>query len=396
MFNLALQFAWLSVMAMGLVWLAYRLVLMHDRRHTLHRFVLLGSTALPFVLLGLKSLVGNSVGELLPVVELPAILIDGGNAPAATAFSLGWLWMALGGVAALRLVLVLARVGHTLLLVRRHARTRAEGVVWVHAPAQVQVASFFRWVFWREDASLTSEMRAQLRAHELCHVRQGHSWDILWLEILLAVGWFNPFLWLIRREVRTIHEYLADQAALQAGGREAYHRLMLHGFAPGLVPALSHPFLSSTLKKRLTMMKKMQQPLGSAMRYALLLPLLALVLGLGMVQAQTASPAKSTPENASPQYDNDPQVLNMNEVYGMMQYPEKAKEAQIEGKVFAQVTFGVDGQYLEHKILKTPHEVLTAEVERVLPNLKGNAVTHNGKPSKYVVTIPFQFRIAGK
>lgn len=391
MINLLLTYAWLSIMAMGLVWIAYRAVLMHDRRHTLHRFVLLGSTALPFLLLGLKSALGSSVEGLLPAIELPAVLISAEGSPAAQAFSWAWLWLVLGGIAALRLALVLARVVHTLALVRRHARTRADGVVWVHAPAQVQVASFFRWVFWREDATLTPEMRAQLRAHELCHVRQGHSWDILWLEILLAVGWFNPFLWLIRREVRTIHEYLADQAALQAGGREAYHRLMLHGFAPGLVPALSHPFLSSTLKKRLTMMKKMQQPMGSALRYALLLPLLALVLGLGMVQAQTAAAPKS--ETAAPEYDNDPMVLNMPEVYGMIKYPEQAKEEEIQGKVFVQVTFGEKGEYVQHEIKKSAHPLFTQEVERVVPKLKGNAVTSKGKPVKYVVTIPFMFAL---
>jgi TonB family protein len=130
------------------------------------------------------------------------------------------------------------------------------------------------------------------------------------------------------------------------------------------------------------------------LRYALLLPLLALVFGLGMVQAQTAPDKKQ--ENTILDYDNQLEVLNMQEVQAMVQYPAPALEAEIEGKVFVEVVFGQKGEYVRHEIKKSPDPVLSREIERVVPNLKGRPVTSHGKPVSYAVTIPFMFALGRK
>ncbi len=92
--------------------------------------------------------------------------------------------------------------------------------------------------------------------HEREHIRQGHTWDILLLDILLIFQWFNPFIWLLKRAVRENHEYLVDRAVLRSGITPAeYKNLLLSGFAGTQVYA-AHHFNYSLLKNRFKMMTK--------------------------------------------------------------------------------------------------------------------------------------------
>ena len=68
-------------------------------------------------------------------------------------------------------------------------------------------------VFWDETLPLSAREANQVLRHELAHVRQGHTYDHLLLEVLRAVLWFNPFVHLCGRALALTHEFLADEAA---------------------------------------------------------------------------------------------------------------------------------------------------------------------------------------
>src|SRR4029077_490104 len=87
--------------------------------------------------------------------------------------------------------------------------------------------SFFKQVFWNRQIDLQSHEGQQIFRHELYHVRQKHSFDILLIEIITIIFWFNPFFYLIKKEIKAIHEFLADQYAASASNRYSYAELLV-------------------------------------------------------------------------------------------------------------------------------------------------------------------------
>lgn len=115
--------------------------------------------------------------------------------------------------------------------------------------------SFLRYLFVPEEYTRIPGYDRMVY-HEREHIRQGHTWDILLLDILLIFQWFNPFIWLLKRAVRENHEYLVDRAVLRSGITPAeYKNLLLSGFAGNQVYA-AHHFNYSLLKNRFKMMTK--------------------------------------------------------------------------------------------------------------------------------------------
>ena len=139
--------------------------------------------------------------------------------------------------------------------------------------------SFFRSIFWDRQQDMESETGVQMLRHEIFHVRHRHSTDLLIMEILNLVYWFNPFLHLIRRELRVIHEYGADEYASSGNDRLAYACLLLQK-ASGKHSPVTHPFFKNLIKRRIAMMTKSTNPGKSLFTRMMIIPLLILTIGL--------------------------------------------------------------------------------------------------------------------
>jgi TonB family protein len=113
--------------------------------------------------------------------------------------------------------------------------------------------SFFHSIFWDRKTAISSEQGQQILRHELFHVREKHSADILLMEILCCIAWFNPFFHLIKKEARAIHEFLADEYAASTSNRYDYAELLLLHAIKQNSPALTHPFFHNQIKRRITM-----------------------------------------------------------------------------------------------------------------------------------------------
>src|SRR5688500_2990935 len=87
--------------------------------------------------------------------------------------------------------------------------------------------SFFKWIFWNHKISTDSPEGKQVLQHELHHVREKHSLDLIIVECLIAIFWFNPFFYLVKKELKAIHEFLADKAAANDIGNDEYAELLL-------------------------------------------------------------------------------------------------------------------------------------------------------------------------
>lgn len=98
----------------------------------------------------------------------------------------------------------------------------------------------------------------KMLAHEMEHVRQGHSYDILMLEIITVFQWCNPFFWLLKRVLKENHEYLADQAVLRHEADPSFYKQVLLTRFIGPQMRMTHNFNYSLIKKRMKMMSKIR------------------------------------------------------------------------------------------------------------------------------------------
>ncbi len=145
--------------------------------------------------------------------------------------------------------------------------------------------SYFKNLFWKNTIIINSDIGKQILKHEMVHIEQKHSYDKIFIEIITAVFWFNPFFHIIKKEISLIHEYLADKKAIKQSDTKAFAQMLLAShFSVNELPATS-PFLSSNLKKRLKMLQKPQTKFGYVRRI-FALPVLFTVAFAYMVNAK--------------------------------------------------------------------------------------------------------------
>lgn len=162
--------------------------------------------------------------------------------------------------------------------------------------------SFFHWIFLNPEDYSDME-KEEIVTHEKTHVQQWHSVDMLFGEILCILCWFNPFAWLLRREIRQNLEFLADKKVVKSGYNQKnyqYHLLRLsHQSAAA---QFTNNFNVSQLKKRIIMMNKKRTSRIGLLKYALLLPVtVGLILvsnrqTLAEVMSKTSVPEVKTGE----------------------------------------------------------------------------------------------------
>ena len=140
--------------------------------------------------------------------------------------------------------------------------------------------SFFRQIFWNRYIPTDTPEGQQIFRHELYHVRQRHSFDILFMELCCCLAWFNPFFRRIKKELRTIHEFLADEYALREEDRLDYAELLIQHALRQRNGGLVHPFSHFEIKRRILMITRSGQlPHGGLRNRVLVIPVLLLLVG---------------------------------------------------------------------------------------------------------------------
>lgn len=145
--------------------------------------------------------------------------------------------------------------------------------------------SFFKNLFWKQSIEVNSPVGQQILKHEMVHIEQKHSWDKLLIQTVKSVFWFNPVFYFINKEINLIHEYLADNKAVKKSDTKAFAQMLLESHFSGSVLPVTSPFLSSNLKKRLTMITKNKTKYSYA-RKLFALPILFFMVFAYMVNAK--------------------------------------------------------------------------------------------------------------
>ena len=267
-------------------YLFYRFLLKQETFHRLNRIVLVGTAVLSF-LLPLCIITIRKPVEMEPQVTAPSIGMAPELAPVVEKTATWWP-LALAVLFWAGVAFVLVRVAVSVLSIIKLVRAgetvgEEEGCKIVVTDRDVVPFSWMRYIVlsrkdWEGDC-------ASILAHEKAHVAYGHSVELLLVDVLSALQWFNPAVWMLRADLQELHEYEADDAVLRSGADLREYQYLLIRKAVGKSGySVANSFNHSILKNRITMMSKSKSPLRRRLRVLYLLPLVCLGLGL---QAKT-------------------------------------------------------------------------------------------------------------
>ncbi len=272
-----------SAGVLAVFYLFYKVLLSRETFHRFNRAVLLLSVALAAVLPLCRITFYREVEMVLPDVsdtplQLPVTAAqEGAFDVEARIGAVGWIYLC--GVAGY-LLYGLVSAGAIVRLLRegRTFRFGRHGVRLVLHKRKEAPFSWIRWIVLSEHDFGTAAR--PIVTHESAHLRSGHSWDLIAADLLGAVQWFNPAMWLVRAELRALHEYEADAAVLRSGADAREYQLLLIKKAVGARwCSVANSFNHSKLKNRITMMLRKKSSARTALRALYLVPLTGFALG---------------------------------------------------------------------------------------------------------------------
>ena len=258
----------------------YRLLLSKETFHRVNRVVLLSTALLSFILpLCVITTHQTVVLDAVPMVSVGNVQMEMATdeQPAQWQYVIPLLYI-IGVVVVLSHTLL--SVWRVLMLVRRSERIpQADGTTLCVVPDEVPPFSFCSFIVMNRNDYNTGD--SAILAHERGHIRQHHSCDVLLVDLLTALQWFNPAMWMLRADLRAIHEYEADGAVLSQGiNARQYQYLLITKAASIGGYSIANGISHSTLKNRITMMLQKKSPRSRFMKLLALVPIVGIALAL--------------------------------------------------------------------------------------------------------------------
>jgi TonB family protein len=430
----------------------YRLFLSRQRRFALNRIYLLGGLA---IALALPLLRWEVVPPTLPdpgfIHTLPEVMMGSVEVQAPAAAPTWSTLEIAGGIYLLgvfvALTALMLRNLQVMRLILKGKRTRHPGYTLVESAHAMGPASYFKFIFWNKDHGMDEQGAKVALAHELCHSRQLHTLDLLAMELMKAFCWINPAIYLLRRDLRQTHEFLADEAAMQVAGIDGIKQLLLARQLGNNPMQAVHSFYSN-VKTRLMILSATSQR-KTLVQYLMVLPLAALMTACTSLGHRSESPAGEeramaaakpasdktyffdvedmldraqlpnvaqgprdkglvclgempevmnldTPtvdQRKAPEGGELPEVLNLDKIAKLVGYPQEAKDEKITGKVVVKVLVDATGHVARHQYLDESHPLLRNAVEAHVEELLFKPGKTNGKYAEWWVIVPFNFGV---
>lgn len=280
-----------SSVCLAVFYLFYRLLLARETFHRFNRFALLGilllSCLLPWVEVSVRQ--ETEVHQTMLTLEQLLMMADAMNATetgiTAEAATVTWIQVALlvylAGIVffAFRNACSLVRLLMLLKAGRRedignYLQGRKERVTLIVHNRDISPFSWMGYiVISRKDLE---ENGREILIHELAHIHNRHSWDLLVTDVCIFFQWFNPASWLLKQELQNIHEFEADETVIKEGVDAKQYQLLLIKKAVGTrLYSMANSFNHSKLKKRITMMYQSKSKASGRLRALALVPAFA-------------------------------------------------------------------------------------------------------------------------
>ena len=203
-----------------------------------------------------------------------------------------------------------------IVLIKRHRPVKKGKYYYIETQADVAPFSFFKWIIYNPDQFQIAELE-HIIAHEKVHAMQFHSVDVILNQMLCIVFWFNPFIWLYKKDLQQNLEFIADQNAQRISDCEkSYQLVLLKSSVPEHEYILSNNFYNSLIKKRIIMLHKSKSNKLNALKYILILPVIALFLM--SFNTKEILVAKEIPRTENNLIDNGSPSKDLNKVYDIL------------------------------------------------------------------------------
>ncbi|WP_455601480.1 TonB family protein [Bacteroides rodentium] len=445
-----------SSVCLAIFYLFYRLLLARETFHRFNRFSLLGilllSCLLPLVEVSVKQ--ETEVHQTMLTLEQLLMMADAVNATEAgaraEATTVTWIQVALlvylAGIVffAFRNVCSLVRL---LMLLKSGKKEdigsylpgRKERVTLIVHNRDIAPFSWMGYiVISRKDLE---ENGREILIHELAHIHNRHSWDLLVADVCIFFQWFNPASWLLKQELQNIHEFEADETVIKEGVDAKQYQLLLIKKAVGTrLYSMANSFNHSKLKKRITMMLKEKSSPWARLKYLYVLPVAAIAVTAfarpevsdkveeissvkvndlaAIVETKvtesvgdTTKPAdvkyvptevrkqlKGTPVfevvEEMPEFPGGGMSALMSYLKDNMRYPASAKEKGTQGRVTVQFVVDKDGSVKEPKVIRSVDKDMDAEAIRLIKAMpKWEPGKQKGQPVAVKFTVPVVFKL---
>lgn len=446
--------------------LLYSLFYFFLKKETFHRFnrlcllfTLLASLVLPFVHITLShpSPVNQAViASTTYVTTLPTIVVT----PETKAPLITWNDVLAGiywiGLCMMLLYLVL-QIIQTYLLIKgglRHTDKFGNTVI-LKDDVKSPFSIFHYIVMSVEDYE---KHRQNILTHEQEHIRMCHSYDLLLLEVVKVLQWFNPFVWFLENDLKALHEYQADEAVISQGiDAKQYQQLLVVKAVGNRLQPFANNLRRGSLKKRITMMYQKKSNRWMMLKALFILPVTCFAIyafatpeasvlppqvkktvatqqkkaTLTPQKKVTPTPQKSatpTPQKKtattsqqkvttvvgegipSGEIKPDDHIYDIVEVNAQfpggegamykwladhVKYPKEAIENNIQGRVMVNFTVEKDGEITDIKVMRSPDPLLTEEAERMVKAMpKWNPAKNKGEIVRSTFNLPINFRLS--
>ena len=407
-----------SALTLALLYTCIMPLLEKETFHRLNRIIVLGCLLLSFIipLIHFTGGTNQTIDMVRQAVQLPEILIDG-NANKLSVWSLTDILICIYtlGVVAMLSLTAIQTMSLMLRLRRCEHITDNKGNVIVLTDYATSPFCLFHYIVMSHDDYANN--RCFVLTHEQEHIRLRHYIDLIILQFATIIQWFNPFVWLIGKNLKAIHEFEVDEAVLNKGiDATRYQKFLVVKAVGNRLQPFANNLNKESLKRRIIMMNQKKSNRWMMLKALFVIPVATLAVSVFAnatdvsTMAKEINPTSTAMPTANIQSKESAQkvfvaVEEMPKFKGgdramleylMMnvKYPESAVKAKQQGNAIVGFVVGKDGTVSDVHIVKsTGYDVLDNEAMRVVKSMPAwEPGKQKGKPVNVKYNVPIRFK----
>lgn len=391
-----------SFICLSVLYIVWWLFMSKDTFFTVSRFYLTSSVFLSLLVPLIDFSAFTNFGKVPTAIMMQAVTIRPEEIQNVYANNLSFFQVIvvvyLTGVAIFT-IRFLIQLFQLLGLIRKYGISKKDGLRFVFTDSNYAPFSFFGLIFL--NSRFSEQDLEKIVIHESVHIKQGHSHDLLLIELLTIIQWFNPFTWFYRKSVKSIHEYLADEGVLFRGIDKFNYQELLLSLSLGIqVNDLTNNIHKSLIKRRFSVMVQERSNLNSSLKFLLILPAaMVLLLTFGMNDSTLKTNLDFGIDSVYVNTDVEPSFPGGSKelqkfLITNIKYPKESKEKGIQGIVKVEFVVTEKGKIEDTKVVKSVNSELDNEsirVVKLMPDWEPGQV--KGKLVSTRIIIPFCYKL---
>lgn len=408
-----------SALALALLYTCTMPLLEKETFHRLNRIIILGCLILSFIVPFIHFTGGTNptVNMLRQAVQLPEIMIDGNGSEQST-WNLADIIIGIYIIGVVAIFTMTVVQTSSLILRLRKCEQIADnrGNTIVLTDYAISPFCFFHYIVMSRDDYANN--RGFILTHEQEHIRLRHYIDLIILQVATIIQWFNPFVWLIGKNLKAIHEFEVDEAVLNKGiDATQYQQFLVIKAVGNRLQPFANNLNKESLKRRIIMMNQKKSNRWMMLKALFVIPVATLAVSVFANTSDMSSMAKAantttntlSTTNMQPQQPDTKVFVVVEEMPKFkggesammeflmmnMKYPQTAVKAKQQGRVIVGFIVRKDGTVSDVHITRSVgYDVLDKEAMRVVKSMPAwEPGKQNGKPVNVKYNVPITFRL---